>query len=87
MQLRCLKQTSSVREYTTHFQDIVGQITNMSEMDQLIQYIDGLKPATKTEVSLHAPATLAETITLATRVDYVMWGAGSSKNSGKNGRF
>ena len=59
----------------------------MSETDQLIQYIDGLKPATKTEVSLQAPATMAETITLATCVNYVIWSAGSFKNSGKNGRF
>jgi gag-polyprotein putative aspartyl protease/Zinc knuckle len=45
-------------------------------VDQVIQYVEGLKPATKVEVGLQAPQTLTEAINHATRVDTIVWGAG-----------
>jgi len=61
-QLKKLRQTSTVQEYTSQFQNIVGQIENMGELDQVTYYIDGLKPATKMEVAYQAPDTLERAI-------------------------
>jgi len=50
-QLKKLRQTNTVQEYTSQFQNVVGQIENMGELDQVTYYIDGLKSATKMEVA------------------------------------
>jgi len=75
-QLRRLRQTSSVREYTTQFQNIVGQIEGMKPLDQVMMYVEGLKSAIQQEVSYQAPQTLAAAIELAIRYDTAIWGIG-----------
>jgi hypothetical protein len=83
-QLRKLRQTGSVRDYTTQFQDIVGQITDMSDLDQVTQYSEGLKPSTRMEIDYQAPANLTQAIGLAIRYDSAMWG--NHRSSGKPSR-
>ena len=75
-QLKKLRQTSTVQEYTSQFQNIVGQIENMGELDQVTYYIDGLKPATKMEVAYQAPDTLEGAIARAIQYDTAMYGLG-----------
>src|SRR5215213_3384624 len=44
-QLKRLRQTGTVQEYTSQFQNVVGQIEGMGELDKVTYYIDGLKPS------------------------------------------
>ena len=57
-QLRKCCQTSTVQEYTTRFRNLVEQITDMNEVDQVMYFIDGLRPATQQEVQYQCPTTL-----------------------------
>ncbi len=75
-QLKKLRQTGTVQEYTSQFQNLIGQIENMGELDQVTYYIDGLKPATKMEVAYHAPDTLERAINRAIQYDTAMFGVG-----------
>ena len=75
-QLRKLKQTTTVQEYTSQFQNIVGQITEMGELDKVMYYVDGLKSATKMEVSYQAPETLENAVAYAVKFDTAMFGLG-----------
>ena len=75
-QLKRLRQTSTVQEYTSQFQNIIGQIENMGELDQVTYYIEGLKPSTKMEVAYQAPDTLERAIARAIQYDTAMFGMG-----------
>lgn len=86
VQLRQLKQTGSVQDYTVRFLHLMGQIENMNEMDQVIQYTEGLKSSTRTEVAYNAPATLEDAINRATRFDRAMWGKSTNHYSSPNPR-
>jgi hypothetical protein len=72
-QLQRLKQMGSVQDYTTQFQNIVGQIEEMGDLDQVAHYLDGLKPDTQKELAYQAPQTLEAAINLAVRYDSAMW--------------
>ena len=75
-QLKHLHQTGDIQEYTSQFRNVVSQIDNMGPLDQVAYYIDGLKPATKMEVSYQAPETLDEAWKLAIRYDTAKFGLG-----------
>ena len=68
-QIRQLRQTGSIRDYTSRFQDIIGQITGMGPLDQVMQYIEGLKLSTRAEVTYQAPDTLENAIATAIQYD------------------
>jgi len=86
IQLRKLKQTGSVQDYTTRFLNLMGQIEDMSDVDQVIQYTEGLKSATQMEVAYNSPATLEDAIDRATRYDRAMWGKASNNNNNSRSR-
>ncbi len=46
MQLRKLRQTGTALEYVTKFHSIIEQVEDMSEMDKIMHFLDGLKPVT-----------------------------------------
>ena len=73
-QLKKLKQTGSVLEYTTQFQNLVGQAEGMGNVDQVMYYIEGLKPATRMEIAYQAPATLEAAVAQAIKYDTAMYG-------------
>jgi hypothetical protein len=75
-QLKNLRQTGNVQEYTSQFRNIVSQIDTMGPLDQVAYYIDGLKAATRMEVSYQAPETLDDAWKLAIRYDTAMFGLG-----------
>jgi hypothetical protein len=64
-QLKNLRQTGDVQEYTSQFRNIVSQIDTMGPLDQVAYYIDGLKAATRMEVSYQAPEMLEDAWKLA----------------------
>jgi hypothetical protein len=72
-QLRQLKQTSTVQEYVYRFRNLLGQVTEMSEMDRITYFIEGLKGQTKAKVNYKAPATLEEAIHIAVTYDTAMF--------------
>ena len=57
-QVRGLRQTGDIRDYVYRFRNLVGQITGMGQLDQVMHFVDGLKPATQTEVNYQAPTPL-----------------------------
>ena len=75
-QIRNLRQTGSVQSYTSQFRNLVGQTTGMGEQDQITYFIEGLKPATKMEVSYRAPATFEDAWKTAIQYDTAMFGLG-----------
>ena len=76
LQLRKLRQIGSVHEYGAQFRNIMGQIDGMGDLDQVTYFIDGLKPATKMEISYQAPETFEEAWALAIKYDNAMYGSG-----------
>src|SRR6185369_8311332 len=83
-QLKKLRRINTVQEYTSQFQNVVGQIENMEELDQVTYYIDGLKPATKMEVAYRAPDTLEQAISHAIRYDTAMFGTGKPASNNRH---
>jgi Retrotransposon gag protein/Chromo (CHRromatin Organisation MOdifier) domain/gag-polyprotein putative aspartyl protease/Zinc knuckle len=80
-QLRTLKQIGSVQEYGMKFRNLIGQTTGMGDLDQVAYFIEGLKPATKMEVSYQAPDNLEDAWKLAIKYDTAMFGLGKPKGS------
>ena len=72
--MKKLRQTGTVQNYGLQFRNLVGQIENMGDLDQVAYFIEGLKPATKMEVSYKAPADLEEAWEIAIKYDTVMFG-------------
>ena len=86
-QIRNLRQTGSIQDYTSQFRNLVGQTTNMGEQDQITYYIEGLKPATKMEVSYRAPATFEDAWKTAIQFDTAMFGLGRPTNGNYHQSF
>ncbi|CAG8656534.1 4409_t:CDS:2, partial [Dentiscutata heterogama] len=40
-----------ITEYTTRFRNLLGQVESIEEEDKILNFIEGLKPATKAKVS------------------------------------
>ena len=73
-QLRDLKQRDSVQCYVYEFRNLVGQITGMGDLDQVMFFIEGLKQATRTEVNYRVPQNLEEAIEVAINYDTARFG-------------
>lgn len=63
--IRYLRQDKSVHEYTTAFRGLIGQINDMNENDQILNYIEGLQDPIKNELIYRQPKSLNEAIELA----------------------
>ena len=44
-----------MQEYASEFKNLIGQTIDMGEQDQIAYFIDGLKHATKMEISYRVP--------------------------------
>src|SRR5205085_4703365 len=75
-QLKQLKQTGSVHEYGAQFRNLIGQITDMAELDKVTYFVEGLKHSTKMEVNYRAPANFEDAWKLAINYDTAMFGQG-----------
>src|SRR6185369_12715898 len=80
MEIQKLRQTSSVQDYTTKFQNLVEQIEDMGELDKVMHYVEGLKSATQQEVKYQTFQTLEDAWKLAVRYDTAMFSSNRSKN-------
>ena len=68
-QLRELKQTDSVDNYTRRFLAIINQIPDMSQKDIMFNYMEGLQPTTKYQVLSKTPKKLEDAIATATQFE------------------
>src|SRR5579862_6765279 len=68
------------------FRNILGQITDMSEADKVAYFTDGLKPATRMEVTYQAPANFENAWTLAIRYDIAIYNTGKTPEKSHNNK-
>ena len=90
-QLKAVKQSGHIQDYVYKFRNLVGQIEEMGQLDQVMHFVEGLKPVTRVEVNYRAPKTLADAIDIAITYDTARFGPGrvtssnySSNNQGYN---
>ncbi|OWZ03003.1 hypothetical protein PHMEG_00025337, partial [Phytophthora megakarya] len=58
--LRQLRQTGDIEEYNGKYSSLIFRAENMSELDQISYYCDGLKRATQAYVKLQNTTSLSE---------------------------
>ena len=80
-QFLSIQQTSSVREYVDQCESFAGQLGYTSESVQESTFTKGLKEEVRSAVRIAEPASLAQAIRMAIRIDENKAG-GSSKNGG-----
>ena len=86
-QLRKLRQIGTVQEYGTQFRNIIGQISDIAELDKVTYFIEGLKPATKMEVAYQAPDNFEDAWALAIRFDTAMFSSRRDFSNKTSHRF
>jgi len=80
-----LKQTKSVQEYTALFRSITLEIPDINESEKMDKFIRGLKQNIRNEVETRDPATLADAIKMADRLDAITFQ--SHQNNDMMARF
>ena len=68
IKLQKLKQTSSLSDYTHKFQVMMNQIENMSDLDKVHWYTEGLTSRIRKEVSYRIPKVIEEAIESLSKV-------------------
>ncbi|KAJ0398062.1 hypothetical protein ATCC90586_001664 [Pythium insidiosum] len=63
--LRACRQTGHVDDYVARFRKIIAQVREMSQLDKVDRFVEGLKPETKKEVNYLRCTTLTEAIAAA----------------------
>ena len=61
-ELKQCRQKGTVQEYVFQFRTIMGQISDMAELDKIDHFINGLRPMTASEVKYRCPSSLKEAI-------------------------
>lgn len=68
-ELANLRQTGSVRDYTTQFRNLCAIIRTIHEDEKLDRYVRGLRPKIRNELHMRNPSTYLEATQLAERMD------------------
>ena len=55
--MKQIRQTTTVQEYGMRYRNIMEQINDINELDKVSYFVDGLRPATRMEVSYQASET------------------------------
>ncbi|CAG8820341.1 13131_t:CDS:1, partial [Cetraspora pellucida] len=71
-----IKQTLTVQEYTSKFRNLSKQVEKIYEADKILNFIEGLKLATKAEISYCVSKSLEEEIHLATIFNTMIYNIG-----------
>ncbi|OWZ17101.1 LOW QUALITY PROTEIN: Pol Polyprotein [Phytophthora megakarya] len=61
------KQTADIETYNGEYSALIFRVEGMSELDQVLNYANGLKPRTRAYVKLENPATLSAAMDLAVK--------------------
>ena len=81
--LATLRQSGSVRTYAYVFRSTAMSIPGITDDEKKDRFIRGLKTNTMKEVKLRCPENFDEAVSMAVRLDSLMWRY--SGNPGKNG--
>jgi hypothetical protein len=71
--LRTLRQTASVQQYNLNFNSVTLEVPDLSSAEALDKYIAGLKPQTRSYVTLQYPQTVEEAMRIADTFDTVTY--------------
>ncbi|GMF46106.1 unnamed protein product [Phytophthora fragariaefolia] len=63
--LRKCRQTKGIDDYVAEFRRLIAQVREMSQLDQIDQFCEGLKPDTRKEITYLRCTTLSESISHA----------------------
>jgi transposase InsO family protein len=72
--LQNLKQGRSILTYVTQFRDLIGQIENMTELDKVHFFVEGLRHKTKQELHYRSPTTVSDAVHIATKFETAQFG-------------
>ncbi|POM64578.1 Hypothetical protein PHPALM_19875 [Phytophthora palmivora] len=72
--LRQLRQTGDIEEYNRKYSSLIFRVENMSEVNQVSYYCDGLKRATQAYVKLQNATTLSEAMDQASKYEMSHFG-------------
>ena len=72
-QLSRLTQRTSVTDYTDRFRGVCANIPTMTDAEKKNAYTQGLKLAVKRQVAFSNPATFEEAVSLASRIDDILF--------------
>ncbi|GMG15839.1 unnamed protein product [Phytophthora fragariaefolia] len=64
---RQLRQTGDIEEYNGKYSSLIFRVENMSEVDQISYYCDGIKRATQAYVKLQNATTLSKAMDQAAK--------------------
>ncbi|POM62826.1 hypothetical protein PHPALM_27967 [Phytophthora palmivora] len=64
-----LKQTADIKSYNGEYSALIFRVEDMSMLDQILCYTNGLKPRTRIYVKLENPATLSAAMDLAVKYE------------------
>lgn len=62
---RACRQTGHVDDYVARFRKIIAQVREMTQLDKVDRFVEGLKPETRMEINYLLCATLSEAIAAA----------------------
>ncbi|POM58471.1 Hypothetical protein PHPALM_36876 [Phytophthora palmivora] len=79
--LRQLRQVGDIEKYNGKYSSLIFRVENMSKVDQISYYYDGLKHATQAYVKLQNPTSLSEAMDQA--VKYEMSHFGGERRPGR----
>ena len=82
--IRELKQTGDIEDYNGSFDLLIYRCLDMSEYDQVSNYIADLKPKTQSHVKLINPSSLGEAMDQAKRYEFANFNDQSGDNRGGN---
>ena len=82
--LQDLKHTNTIEEYNNEYFHIIQQVENMSEVDKITYYTEGLKAFVKGQVCFLNPTTLNDAMDIALRYERAHFPKGKTSDNKGN---
>jgi hypothetical protein len=82
-QIYRLRQTGDIEDYNGEYANLIFRVKDMSEVDQVMHYTQGLKPRVCSLVRLENPSKLAQAMDAAKRFEHAHFDETDKVDSGK----
>ena len=82
-QIHRLRQTGDIEDYNGEYANLIFRVKDMSEVDQVMHYTQGLKPRVRSYVRLENPVRLAQAMDAAKRYEHAHFDEAEKGDSGK----
>ncbi|EGZ25916.1 hypothetical protein PHYSODRAFT_416307, partial [Phytophthora sojae] len=69
------RQTGTIDDYVARFRRLIARVRDMSQLDQIDRFCDGLKAETRKEVSYRRCSTLSQAIEQAQAYERTHFGS------------